>query len=219
MTRGAAALAFGVLGTACGGESDGCPERPALSNLDAVEQLRCRDELSGATLVTTATEHPFLTGRSASWIVRSHPAPGARAGGARRAGAHQSQVVDRRLLLRGGVADGRSSGVAAWTAGELALLAGRRRRGGRDLRSLRRLEDRHLLGVCSARGERRRRKVTRSAVALASLVACACGADPGPGECEIRVVDEDGEDYLYPRKQFAVVELPRSARRAFAAGP
>ena len=30
----------------------------------------------------------------------------------------------------------------------------------------------------------------------------------------IRVIDESGEDYLYPAKLFVEVDLPRSARRA-----
>ena len=30
----------------------------------------------------------------------------------------------------------------------------------------------------------------------------------------VRVVDESGEDYLYPAKLFVEVELPRAARRA-----
>ena len=30
----------------------------------------------------------------------------------------------------------------------------------------------------------------------------------------IRVIDESGEDYLYPAKLFVEVELPRAARRA-----
>ena len=33
----------------------------------------------------------------------------------------------------------------------------------------------------------------------------------------VRVIDETGEDYLYPEKHFAVIELPDSAQRAFAA--
>lgn len=32
----------------------------------------------------------------------------------------------------------------------------------------------------------------------------------------VRVVDESGEDYLYPADYFVVVELPREAERAFA---
>ena len=33
----------------------------------------------------------------------------------------------------------------------------------------------------------------------------------------IRVVDESGEDYLFPRKLFVAIELPRQASRAFSA--
>jgi hypothetical protein len=32
----------------------------------------------------------------------------------------------------------------------------------------------------------------------------------------VRVVDESGEDYLYPADHFVVVELPRKAERALA---
>lgn len=32
----------------------------------------------------------------------------------------------------------------------------------------------------------------------------------------VRVVDESGEDYLYPSECFVVVELPRAAARVFA---
>ena len=31
---------------------------------------------------------------------------------------------------------------------------------------------------------------------------------------QLRVIDESGEDYLYPRKFFVSVELPQSIRRA-----
>ena len=34
----------------------------------------------------------------------------------------------------------------------------------------------------------------------------------------VRVIDESGEDYLYPASQFVLVELPREAERALAAG-
>ena len=34
---------------------------------------------------------------------------------------------------------------------------------------------------------------------------------------DIRVVDESGEDYLYPRRWFVLVDLPLKARRALAA--
>jgi len=40
-------------------------------------------------------------------------------------------------------------------------------------------------------------------------------ADPAAERHELlRVVDESGEDYLYPRKFFVPVELPQSIRRA-----
>lgn len=34
---------------------------------------------------------------------------------------------------------------------------------------------------------------------------------------ELRVIDESGEDYLYPTKWFVPVELPAKAKRALAA--
>jgi hypothetical protein len=34
---------------------------------------------------------------------------------------------------------------------------------------------------------------------------------------QLRVVDESGEDYLYPVEYFAVIDLPRSVRRAVLA--
>ncbi len=33
----------------------------------------------------------------------------------------------------------------------------------------------------------------------------------------VRVVDESGEDYLYPQQLFVAIELPREAGRAFRA--
>lgn len=33
---------------------------------------------------------------------------------------------------------------------------------------------------------------------------------------QVRVVDESGEDYLFPEKYFVAVELPDSARRAIS---
>ena len=33
----------------------------------------------------------------------------------------------------------------------------------------------------------------------------------------VRVIDESGEDYLFPERLFEAVELPQRARRAFAA--
>jgi hypothetical protein len=35
----------------------------------------------------------------------------------------------------------------------------------------------------------------------------------------LRVVDESGEDYLYPRDRFVRITLPRQARRALAGKP
>jgi hypothetical protein len=32
---------------------------------------------------------------------------------------------------------------------------------------------------------------------------------------QIRVIDESGEDYLYPAEYFAEIELPREVREAF----
>jgi hypothetical protein len=34
---------------------------------------------------------------------------------------------------------------------------------------------------------------------------------------QVRVVDESGEDYLYPESYFAEIELPQPLRRALAA--
>ena len=34
---------------------------------------------------------------------------------------------------------------------------------------------------------------------------------------QVRVIDESGEDYLYPAKYFAAIELPQSVRRAVLA--
>ena len=43
--------------------------------------------------------------------------------------------------------------------------------------------------------------------------------DPrGAEEGLVRVIDESGEDYLYPATHFVAVELPREAERALAAG-
>ena len=40
-------------------------------------------------------------------------------------------------------------------------------------------------------------------------------ADPVAEKHEqLRIVDESGEDYLYPREYFVAVELPQSVRRA-----
>lgn len=35
----------------------------------------------------------------------------------------------------------------------------------------------------------------------------------------VRVIDESGEDYLYPSEWFVAVELPEAASRAFAGAP
>ncbi len=35
----------------------------------------------------------------------------------------------------------------------------------------------------------------------------------------VRVIDESGEDYLYPADYFVVIELPQLAMKAFALGP
>jgi hypothetical protein len=40
----------------------------------------------------------------------------------------------------------------------------------------------------------------------------SCAAEDG----YVRVVDESGEDYLYPADYFVAVELPREAERALA---
>lgn len=32
----------------------------------------------------------------------------------------------------------------------------------------------------------------------------------------VRVIDESGEDYLYPRKLFAAIEVPKTARGMFS---
>jgi hypothetical protein len=34
---------------------------------------------------------------------------------------------------------------------------------------------------------------------------------------QLRVIDESGDDYLYPQKLFALIELPQSIRRAVQA--
>jgi hypothetical protein len=42
----------------------------------------------------------------------------------------------------------------------------------------------------------------------------ALPGDPAERHGLLRVIDESGEDYLYPRRFFAEVELPPSLRRA-----
>jgi hypothetical protein len=45
-------------------------------------------------------------------------------------------------------------------------------------------------------------------------------ADPRAAEDGyVRVVDESGEDYLYPSECFIAVDLPREAERALATSP
>jgi hypothetical protein len=39
------------------------------------------------------------------------------------------------------------------------------------------------------------------------------------GHQQLRVIDESGEDYLFPASYFAVLELPPAVRRALTAGP
>jgi hypothetical protein len=42
--------------------------------------------------------------------------------------------------------------------------------------------------------------------------------DPGAEEHnQLRVIDESGEDYLFPARYFATIELPAAVRRALAA--
>ena len=46
----------------------------------------------------------------------------------------------------------------------------------------------------------------------------AVAADEAPGEeGYVRIVDESGEDYLYPAKNFAPVELPDEVAQALTA--
>lgn len=46
-----------------------------------------------------------------------------------------------------------------------------------------------------------------------------CLPDPrGAKEGLLRVIDESGEDYLYPATHFIEVELPREAERALTGG-
>jgi hypothetical protein len=35
----------------------------------------------------------------------------------------------------------------------------------------------------------------------------------------IRVIDESGEDYLYPQSYFIIIQLPREAEEALRASP
>jgi hypothetical protein len=44
-------------------------------------------------------------------------------------------------------------------------------------------------------------------------------SDPEAVKCkQLRVVDESGEDYLYPATYFAAIELPQRLRKALLAG-
>ncbi len=46
-----------------------------------------------------------------------------------------------------------------------------------------------------------------------------CIPDPqAEAHGQIRVIDESGEDYLYPREFFLPIEIPEEATRAFARG-
>ncbi|MFB0554159.1 MAG: hypothetical protein ACETWQ_12705 [Phycisphaerae bacterium] len=46
-----------------------------------------------------------------------------------------------------------------------------------------------------------------------------CVPDPqAEAHGQIRVIDESGEDYLYPREFFLPIEIPEEATRAFAHG-
>jgi hypothetical protein len=40
--------------------------------------------------------------------------------------------------------------------------------------------------------------------------------EPNDGPNWVRIIDESGEDYLYPRRNFAPVELPPRARRVLS---
>jgi len=47
-----------------------------------------------------------------------------------------------------------------------------------------------------------------------------CIPDPqAEAHGQIRVIDESGEDYLYPQDLFLPIEIPEEATRAFAQGP
>ena len=46
-----------------------------------------------------------------------------------------------------------------------------------------------------------------------------CVPDPqAEAHGQVRVIDESGEDYLYPRGLFLPIEIPKEATRAFARG-
>jgi hypothetical protein len=44
----------------------------------------------------------------------------------------------------------------------------------------------------------------------------ALKAERGDRAADIRVIDESGEDYLYPRAWFVPIDLPSKARKALA---
>ena len=77
-------------------------------------------------------------------------------------------------------------------------------------------------GISTRRGARKREHTTRFVVCVnnagypASLELhkiYRAVLDPGAArDGDVRVVDESGEDYLYPAKWFVSVELPRRVR-------
>ena len=46
-------------------------------------------------------------------------------------------------------------------------------------------------------------------------IYCVLPDDDAAREGDLRVVDESGEDYLYPAERFAAVDLPRRVRTSF----
>ena len=55
----------------------------------------------------------------------------------------------------------------------------------------------------------------RASLVVRRIYECLPDAD-GAERGLLRVVDESGEDYLYPSKFFLPIELPRGAGKAFA---
>jgi len=56
-------------------------------------------------------------------------------------------------------------------------------------------------------------------VSLEARKIYQCVPDPqAEAHGQIRVIDESGEDYLYPREFFLPIEIPEEATRAFAHG-
>ncbi len=56
-------------------------------------------------------------------------------------------------------------------------------------------------------------------VSLEARKIYECIPDPqAEAHAQIRVIDESGEDYLYPRDLFLPIEIPEEATRAFAHG-